>query len=388
MAKTATKRKVKMPGNIRQRLSAALCMLLVSSVMLVSSTYAWFTLSTAPEVSNIDTTVAGNGSLEIALMPTTGLLSSIGSGRSAAGYDGSVAITTANTTWGNIINLSDESYGLNQVNLNPAVLNLTEDKTAFADTGKLLSVAAYGYDGRVEKLDNASIATKSNNGGAFNGTTYGVRAIGEADAAGKLNTTYGYIVDLAVRLNTTQDNGTAGKLLLQTNGAQRIYTDGTNAATLGGGSYMKFADTTGLNMDDLMNAVRVTFVQNLGNSAGTEENPLEVTILGTAKLDTANKAPIEGNGGYTAKLYLTNTDGNLVTTQNDAVLISTLNKNAAAQISAIVWLDGTMVKNSSVSAINTTLAQATLNLQFATDVALHPTVNSALRGEVTPPAGP
>ena len=48
MAKTATKRKEFNVASIKRRLSAALIMLLVSSIMLVATTYAWFTLSTAP----------------------------------------------------------------------------------------------------------------------------------------------------------------------------------------------------------------------------------------------------------------------------------------------------------------------------------------------------
>ena len=75
-----TKRKVSMPAGIRNKMMAAVSMLMVSSIMMVSSTYAWFTLSTAPEVKNISTTVAGNGSLEIALMPVDGLVGSITSG--------------------------------------------------------------------------------------------------------------------------------------------------------------------------------------------------------------------------------------------------------------------------------------------------------------------
>lgn len=120
MAKT--KQKVKMPSGIRNKLMAAVSMLMVSAIMMVSTTYAWFTLSTAPEVKNISTTVAGNGSLEIALMPTTGLLGDIQSGNSATGSGGTVTVATANTTWGNLVSLDDASYGLSSVTLLPASL--------------------------------------------------------------------------------------------------------------------------------------------------------------------------------------------------------------------------------------------------------------------------
>ena len=64
MAKPATIKKKNVKTSIRNRLVAAISMLLIASIMLVTSTYAWFTLSTAPEVKGINNSVAGNGSLE------------------------------------------------------------------------------------------------------------------------------------------------------------------------------------------------------------------------------------------------------------------------------------------------------------------------------------
>ena len=76
--KSHTKRK----RDIKTKLMAAICMLLVSSIMMVSTTYAWFTLSTAPEVTGINTAVGANGNLEMALMPdggnATGISSAVG----------------------------------------------------------------------------------------------------------------------------------------------------------------------------------------------------------------------------------------------------------------------------------------------------------------------
>ena len=59
--------------DIKTKLMAAICMLLVSSIMMVSTTYAWFTLSTAPEVTGINTAVGANGNLEMALQPLDGI---------------------------------------------------------------------------------------------------------------------------------------------------------------------------------------------------------------------------------------------------------------------------------------------------------------------------
>lgn len=368
MAKT--KRKVKMPSGIRSKMTAAVAMLLVSLILMISTTYAWFTLSTAPEVKNITTTVAGNGSLEIALMPTDGLLGSIKNGFSSTVGGGTVDVVTANTTWGNLVTLSDPSYGLTSINLNPAAMDLTDG--AFTDAAKPLTVPVFGSDGRIEKTSAEDIALGSLDADSqtFIGTDMGVRAIAEI-VNGKQSGTYGYVVDLAFRLNTAKEDGTPGKLLLQTAATQRIYTDAANADTLGGGSYMEFTtvstDLTTERVQKLMEAIRITFVQDYGKNGGTP------VILGNARLDTTamtgNKAPI----------YLYN-DANEKLEGNNAVLLNTMEKNAAKQISAVVWLDGSQITNADVAATELQSMVGTMNLQFATDVSLNPAVNTPLKG--------
>ena len=160
MEKTKT---VRMPAGIRNKLLAAIAMLLVSSIMMVSSTYAWFTLSTAPEVTGITTSVGANGNLEMALLngQTFADMGKIGS---AVGDSSAVkAVKEANITWGNLVDLSDASYGLNLIALNPAALNYTDDtKTAVGTT--LLMTAEYGADGRVATLKDNTIT------GVYNST--------------------------------------------------------------------------------------------------------------------------------------------------------------------------------------------------------------------------
>ena len=62
------KQQSKKMASLRKKLFAAIAMLLVACIMAVSSTYAWFTLSTAPEVKGISTTIGANGNLEMALV--------------------------------------------------------------------------------------------------------------------------------------------------------------------------------------------------------------------------------------------------------------------------------------------------------------------------------
>ncbi len=53
--------------HLKQRLIAATAMLMVSAVMLTSVSYAWFTMSTNPEITGMTATVTANENLEIAL---------------------------------------------------------------------------------------------------------------------------------------------------------------------------------------------------------------------------------------------------------------------------------------------------------------------------------
>ena len=176
--------------DIKSKLVAAICMLLVSSIMMVSTTYAWFTLSTAPEVSGISTSVGANGNLEIALRQTGVDIDDIVSGTSDSMYASGKDAFTANVTWGNLVQLSDAAYGLNQIKLLPADLNaraegekvmLNLDKDAGEGKSMHLKTPVYGADGRVSELKANTSAVTFSAGTGFmyeNKTTYGVRAIG------------------------------------------------------------------------------------------------------------------------------------------------------------------------------------------------------------------
>lgn len=177
----ATKR-AQVPFGLRKKLMAATSMLLVAAIMLVSTSYAWFTLSTAPEITGITTSVGANGNLEIALLngltyANTEEISSK-SGDSMA----TKAVAEANITWGNLVDLSDGSYGLNLISLYPSALN--------ADGGVIgaapLSVPEYGSDGRVSVLSpNTTTGVFDVGQAAFSAdpsiNEYGVRAVGTAD---------------------------------------------------------------------------------------------------------------------------------------------------------------------------------------------------------------
>ena len=181
MTKTAKKRqKVVMPGSIRKKLSAALCMLLVSTIMMVSTTYAWFTLSTAPEVTGITTNVGSNGNLEIALLnkdsykssaEDLGIISNVGDSMTVK------SATEANETWGNLVDLSSSLYGLSNIVLSPAALNIAQDGKTINPT--ILLAPRYGSDGRVIAVDANTLTGGYKTSNFIYGEEFaGVRAIG------------------------------------------------------------------------------------------------------------------------------------------------------------------------------------------------------------------
>ncbi|MBQ2729871.1 MAG: hypothetical protein IJF69_03770 [Clostridia bacterium] len=175
--------------DLRNKLIAAIAMLLVSCIMMVSTTYAWFTLSTAPEIQGITTTVGANGNLEIALSPYSGNAEDITSNMG----DANKGWAEKNLTWGNLLNLSDNStYGLGGITLLPAALNVagTGLDDIKVETNPL-KTPTYGADGRPQSLNANTYAgsmyaldgtdyVKQN--GFTVGNVFGVRAIGTSDS--------------------------------------------------------------------------------------------------------------------------------------------------------------------------------------------------------------
>lgn len=121
---------------IKGKLISAVCMLLVAVIMVVSSTYAWFTLSTAPEVTGISTAIGANGALEIRL-----------DGKNTDGTDS----TEVNATWGNLVDLAT-GYGVDQIKLLPSTLKAGSTAGTFDAASPLLR-PTYGADGRPEFVD-------------------------------------------------------------------------------------------------------------------------------------------------------------------------------------------------------------------------------------------
>ena len=169
---------------LRQKLMSATALLLVASIMMVSSSYAWFVMSTAPEVSNIQTQVGANGALEVALLNSESWndLSLLDNGD--IDESATEQLGAGNLTWGNLVNLADSSYGMSRIVLNPSRLFIQEDGTdgignvQYAVNNVLLKTPIYGEDGRIMGLDTESTIDRVCENGQFTAEGYGVRAIG------------------------------------------------------------------------------------------------------------------------------------------------------------------------------------------------------------------
>lgn len=170
------KKSVALPPFFKRKIFMVIMMLLCSGIMAATATYAWFILSTAPEVVGVTTTVGANGSLEIALLNnTTGentdlITADVGQSISVVGA------VEGNVTWGNLVDVSDASYGLNTIIMYPAVLN---EQNGVLDINSMLSIPRNGVDGRITSLSSNTMAALYN-GTAFTAenANYGVRAIG------------------------------------------------------------------------------------------------------------------------------------------------------------------------------------------------------------------
>ncbi len=155
---------------IKGKLVSAVCMLLVGVIMVVSSTYAWFTLSTAPEVTGISTAIGANGALEIRLNDT-----------------GTYSYKN-NTTWGNIVDLSGPGYGLANISLLPSELNAAA--AGMINRTNPLLYPQYGADGRITNDSGNAMTgkfvldTPQGTTGSFKSPdtsdTHGVLAVGAA----------------------------------------------------------------------------------------------------------------------------------------------------------------------------------------------------------------
>jgi len=174
--------------HLKTKLMASVAMLMVATVMISSASFAWFTISTAPETSGVTTGLATNQALEIALATTSGFTSE----PAASGQND----TGKNITWGNLVDVS--AYFNNSDNkamLRPCIVGTGDNK------GKLMA-PLFGADGRtngVTALSDSYVAVDSTSPT----TAYhdGAIKIWAAENSDKTKTIYAYQLDYFMRTN-------------------------------------------------------------------------------------------------------------------------------------------------------------------------------------------
>lgn len=301
--------------NIKNKLIAAIAMLLVSTIMMVSATYAWFTLSTAPEIQGITTTVGANGNLEIALSPYDGDYSSISSAvgdTNKAWYntwDGDELVVGKNYTWGNLLDLS-QGYSLDEITLLPAQLNIAPGSATANPTlnDKPLKIPTYGADGRIDSLE----AGKVQYGGKDNAKTpavdgflvsdasngrYGVRAIGTSSTMSETALNFQNAL-AAVNSNKRAANTTlSNAFATYGNALASIALLHANAGSSDGENYAEYVDDLQAMVDELSkaeNSVEVALYNALLALANTPEGKTLTVSNGQTVYQTIKNAQDTG----------------------------------------------------------------------------------------------
>lgn len=311
--------------SLKAKLMATVAMLLTATVMLTSASFAWFTISTAPEVKGITAQVVTNENLEIAFAKGTAVPDAAAVGDTTKGY-----------TWGNLVDVTTatsaqktdwEAFatGNTNITLRPAGLGTytDADKTYTAGTNAAAGnfyYPSYGTDGRVSQLTAMTTETPFTNN--TNATAFGT-------LVGENSHVYGYYVDFWLRSNV------GGQVTLAT----AVSRDGANN-DMGAGSTFTASGTTAADKTLAAN-IRIAF-RELGVE-GTTIDP-------STNAGTATPATIS----YIADATRSSFSGNVVS----------LDANQGKLVRMFVYLDGENVTNAAASIDNTTLG-GTLNLQFA-----------------------
>ena len=169
--------------HLKKKLLSAFAMFLVAPILMTSTSYAWLVLSVAPEVTGITTNIGANGSLEMALL-TTETRADLSKIRTTVGESLAQRNSSANNTWGNLVDLSYDEYGLGEIMLLPSRLNIVQGSEGYSVDTNLISVPSYGFDGRIVELNDETMSAiyKNNEFSLVAGSQdYGVRAIGTTD---------------------------------------------------------------------------------------------------------------------------------------------------------------------------------------------------------------
>lgn len=298
----------------KKKLMAAVVMLVISAIMMTSASYAWFTISTNPEIGGMDAQVVVNENLEIALVTTgeTAPTTLPVTGESDSGTQ---------TTWGNIIDLSVADAGLTKT-LRPIT---------YVAADKKFKYPVYGDDGRISSL------------GVLEDTTYGLGNLVKESTTDK----YAYYVDFWVRTNQSGENA----LKLQTAAGVKRSSEGITG--LGSCIWMDGKDsTTEAKVNLLAKGIRIAFKDMTPSIEGATAAASGAAPIITVPSQPAQPANMDGTDAYA------------ITLENNNIV--TLTQNSAKLIRMYIYYDGKDLKNADAF-LGELLVEAKLNIQFAVD---------------------
>ncbi len=131
----------------KKKLMAATMSLVIATVMLGSSSYAWFTISTSPEVTGIATQITANENIEIALDNGYEDAEDIDA---VSGLVGDVGTAGNPYTWGNLLDLSTALSNMEEeLSLRPVAYTTEVDGS---ETVVVMQTPKFAVDGRIEEL--------------------------------------------------------------------------------------------------------------------------------------------------------------------------------------------------------------------------------------------
>lgn len=134
--------------NLKLKLMSAIAMLMVATIGLASVSFAWFTISTNPEVSQMKMNVAANENLEIALdngYADAAAVDNASANDKAGGVQGSTAGNPY--TWGNLINMDYGFYTAQLASVKTVKDSLNLNPVKYDAGG--LKYPTYADDGRI-----------------------------------------------------------------------------------------------------------------------------------------------------------------------------------------------------------------------------------------------
>ncbi len=312
-------------------------MLAIAAIMMTTASYAWFTISTNPEISDISAQVTANGNLEIQLAKT---------GTAIEDFEAPVASAVGdagkNQTWGNLVDLEEYfSSAATKITLKPVEESIAANKKSISFTAP-----TFGLDGRIKNLVDLN-RTEVSNGSVDNFKDFagGIHTFnGDAAAfTGNNNAAWCFEIDFFMRSNVT------GTITFQE--AANVYRDTNtpaNSAEKGLGSYIQYNSNPSSKDMVTIKVVEYTPGQTVTKADGTTQT---ITADTTGTVHSVKIGNLTSNKG-------------LLTLRNEADTEDqgiSLTANQYKLVKVYVYMDGSNLTNADFLNAVTTFS---LNLQF------------------------